>query len=359
MNENIFQNLILFFKKPSLKQKVTFFRLMAVTQRAGLGIRDSLISIKESEKHPWMREILNWIIDIINQWYPLSDGMQEYRYFFSSSEIALIKSSETMWNMPEVLENISSELESFLQLRSKIKWAMTYPAVVLIFSIIAIIILLDKVVPVIVWLFPSVDKLPEITKFVISLSELIKTKGYFFLMWFIWFVFSFLYLYKYNIEFKKLIDEILLKIPMIWQLVRNYNHYRFSKLLSDYYNAWVSPTIAFNEISMILGNYHYKNKIKDISEDLKMWLGITESIAWSWLFDQVLIQVLQIWEKTWNIWEVLSSMSKYYKTELETQIEWLTKLIEPFLMAFVAIIIWTIAAAVFLPMADLISTIWS
>ena len=285
--------------------------------------------------------------------------MEEHKDFFSPTEIALIRSSETMWNMPEVLQNMADELENFVKLRGKIKWAMMYPTVVILFAIIAVIILLVKVVPVIVDLFPSKDKLPEITKFVLAMSDFVKDYWYLIIFSIIFIIVLYKYLYKNVKAFTYFMDKLFLKIPVIWQLVRKYNHYMFSKYLGDFYQAWVSLSEALSQISDILWNLWYKDKILNIKEDIEIWLGFLEAMEWSWLFDPILIQVIGIWEKTWNIWEVLQKMALFYREELYNKIEWLMKLIEPFLMAFVAILIWFIAASVFLPMADLISQIWN
>jgi len=353
----IFENF--FVSKPWLKEKVNFFRLLAVTQNAGLGLRDALVSIKESEKHAWMKRILNGLIEKVNAWLPLSEAMSDYWYFFSPSEIALVRSSETMWNMPEVLQNMADELESFAKLRWRIKSAMMYPTVVILFAIGAVLILLRKVVPTIVDLFPSKDKLPEITKFVLAMSDFVKGYWYILLLSIIGVIVWFIFLYKTVEMFKMVVDKFLIQAPVIWDLVRKYNYYRFSKMLWDFYNAWVSLPEALAQISDVLGNYWYKNKVLDIKKDIEVWLWFLESIEGSWLFEPILVQVIWIWEKTWNLGDVLLKMSSFYKDELNSKIEWLTKLIEPFLMAFVAILIWFIAASVFLPMADLIWQIWN
>ncbi len=357
VTESIFDKIEKFLNRPWLEEKVNFFRLLAVTQNAWLWIRDALISIKDSEKHPWMKKILEWLIKVVNQWYPLSEWLKLYPWFFSPSEIALIKSSETMWNMPEVLQNIADELENFAKIKWKIKSAMMYPTIVIIFAIIAVVVLLRKVVPVIVDLFPSKDKLPEITKIVLAMSDFVKTKWYLIIVFFISIVVWYKLAYEKISSFKYFMDKVFLELPVIWYLTRLFNQYRFSKLLWDFYEAGVSLPEALWQISDVLWNVWYKDKIKNIKKDIEVWLSFLESIEWSWLFDPILVQVIGIWEQTWNIGQVLQKMAEFYRDEFNSKIEGLMKLIEPFLMAFVALLIWFIAASVFLPMADLISQI--
>lgn len=342
---------------PSVVNKTTFFRLLAITQKAWLGIRDSLGSIEKSENHMWMRRIIKDLIQKVNQWLTLSVALEWHRYLFSWEEIELIRSSETMWNLPEVLNNISEELDNYQKIRWKIKNAMTYPIMVLIFAVIAVVVLLVKVMPTIVSLFPSKDTLPSITVFMLWASDFIQTKWWLMLAVLFWVSFWYKFLYTKVLKFKISMDKVFLELPVTKMVVRRFNLYRISKLLWDFYNAWVSPTVALIQIADILSNYHYRMKVLDIKKDLEIWLSFTEAMEWSWLFDPILVQIIWIWEQTWNIWEVLNKMADFYREELNNSIDWMMKLIEPILMAFIAIIIWVIVASVFLPMWDLIGQI--
>jgi type IV pilus assembly protein PilC len=96
--------------------------------------------------------------------------MDNHDYFFKEEEIALIKSSETMGNMPDILEEIAIELENSERIHAKIKKAMTYPVILIVFAVVAVAILLVYVVPTIVNMFPDQQKLPDLTKFMMGAS---------------------------------------------------------------------------------------------------------------------------------------------------------------------------------------------
>jgi len=346
----------LYFKlnKPKLENKVVFFRLLSVTQKAGLGIRESLQSIEKAEAHPALKKILQDIIHQINEWLWLSTALSKYDDFFSPAEIELIKSAEQMGTLPETLDSMAKELEKFEMIKKKMKSAMMYPAVVIVVSIFAILILLIKVIPSILVIFPPDLELPAVTQFVMAASDFLKD-NYLIVVTVIFAIPTlFWILYKNILPFKALIDKIVLKLPVVWPLVMTFYRYRFSKLLWDFYNAWLSPLVALDQIANIFQNYHYKKKILDVKKDLEIWLEMTESFEWSYLFNPILIQIIWIWEKAGNIWEVLDKMANFYRDELDTKIEGLTKMIEPLLMVFVAWIIWVIVSSIFLPMADLI-----
>lgn len=340
--------------KPTLNNKVSLFRLLAATQKAGLWIRDSLQSIAKAEAHSWVKKILKDTIEQVNEWVGFSDALSKYNDFFSSSDIELIRSAEQMWKLPKTLEDISEELEKFQAIKSKIKSAMLYPSIVMIVAVIAVIILLWKVIPTIIKIFPPNTPLPWITKFVMSVSDYLQTS--YLTIFVILILTPILYVFLYNkvLLFKKLIDKLLLNIAVVWPLLKTFYRYRFSKLLWDFYDAWISPIDSLNQIANIFTNYHYKQKILDVKKDLEIWLAMWDSLEGSWLFNPILIQILWIWEQTGNVWEILVKMSDFYRNELDTKVEWLTKVIEPILMVFISVIIWWIVASIFLPMASLI-----
>lgn len=339
---------------PKLDNKVSFYNLMAVTQKAWLWVRDSLDSILKWENHPGMRKIIQDLIDQTNEWTSLAEAMEEHSYFFWNEEISLIRSSESMWNLPEVLENLSFELENFQKLKWKIKSSMMYPWMVLWFAAIAVVILLVYVMPNIIDMFPSEEELPWITLFMLWASDFLQDYWFILMLIIGWAVWAYTYSYRYILPFKIFMDKMFISAPIIGGVVRKFNLYRFSKLLGDFYNAWVSPTEALSQISDILKNYHYKVKVNSIKNDLEVWLNFVESMEGSTLFDPILIQIIWIWESTWNVGEVLEKISKFYRDDLDTKLDGMTKMLEPLVMAFVAIIIWLIVASVFLPMGELI-----
>lgn len=351
------EDYITIITRPWLKNKVTFFRLMAIAQKAWLWMRETLVLLKKSENHPWMKKLLENMIEMINMWESLYETMKKFTYFFTMEEIELIKSSETMWNMPEVLQNIAEELENFQKIKAKVKNAMMYPIVVIIIAIFAIIILLVKVMPTMVSLFPSRDMLPWITLFMLDASDYLQRQWYMLVIYWVSAVFAYTFSYKNILAFKIFMDRVFLTVHPIKDVVIKFNLYRFSKLLWDFSEAWVSPTVALQQISEVLKNYHYREKVKLVKHDIEIWLWFTDSMEDSYLFDPILVQIIWVWEETWNVGEVLKKMAEFYREELDAKIEWMTKMMEPLLMAFVAIIVWVIVASIFLPMWELIWTI--
>ncbi len=343
-------------QKPDAKHKTVFFRLLAVAQKAGLGVREALSSILQSEQHYGMKIIIKDILEDINQWLPFAVALETHRWFFGADEIELIRASEGIGNMPDTLNNIASELENFQKIKWKVKGALTYPVLMLWFAWVAVVVLLVKVIPTFVGLFAG-RELPAITQYMLTASWFLQEKRHIIFGIIASVVLVYNLLYKYFLPFKILIDTLFLKIPVLKDVVKTFYLYRFSKVLADFYKAWVNPVVSLEQMSAIFDNYLYKRKAMDIRTDLEAWFWFADSMEWSPLFDPILVQIVLVGEGTGNIDVVLLKMASFYDSELENKIKQLMAMIEPLLMSFIAVIIWWIVASIFLPMADLVNAI--
>jgi len=354
---DFFEKIIIKFYAPKLKNKTNFFRLLAVSQKAGLWIRDALISIKKSESNKGLAIILWDLIQQLTQWEKLSNAMKNHDYFFKNDEIALINAAETMWNMPEILNDIAKELENLEWINQKIKKAITYPAILISLSAIAVIVLLTVVMPTIVKMFPDETSLPKITQIMLWVSNFLKKAWIVVLAWIWGIIILYKFLYEFFLPFKIVIDKLLISIPVVSGVTKTFYMYRFSKLLWQFYSAWVSPVVALSLISDIFKNFLYKKKTREIREDLETGFNFFESMEWSNLFDPILVQIIHVGEETWDIKSILLKISKFYHNLLKTKISILLSIIEPMLMVFIATIIWLIIWSIFLPIVSIVNTI--
>ena len=344
--------------KPNLSAKANFFRLLSVSQKAGLWVRDSLKSLQQWEKDKWMLLIINDMIDKLTEWWSLAEAMESQSYFFKSDEIELIRSTEITGNMVQTLEDIADNLESSQEVEAKVKKASMYPAMMIWLTIVAVVVLLIKVFPTIIDMYWDPEQLPWITKFMLSASDYLQANWYKLLIWVIAIVVAYNVMYSNWLIFKIWVDKLLLMIPIIKDVVRLFYMSRFSSLLAQFYAAWVSPVISFKLLSSIFDNFHYKRKMIEIRNSINAWFSIYDSLDWSDLFDPILVQIINVWENTWALSNVLNRIAPFYATTLKNNIDALMALLEPLLMWFIAWIIGTLLWAIYLPMADMVNQIW-
>ena len=357
MKKTWFDAIVQQFSKPTLKQKVNFFRLLAVSQNAGLGIRESLVSINKSETHKGFKEMIDEMVIALTEGASVAEALQEYDYFFGSDEIELVRSAQVTGNMAQVLAQLADELENTQEIQQKISKAMTYPTIVLCMAVGAVVVILLYVMPGIVEMFWDPEKLPWITKFMMGVSDFIKNNWAVLLWSIVSLVVGYKILYAKVLLFKIFIDTLFTKVPVVGAVVKTFYMYRFSNLLSQFYEAWVSPVVSLKLLGNIFDNFLYKKKMVDVKSDLESGFTLYESLVSSTLFDPILIQIINVWENTGSLTTVLGKMSNFYRNSFKNSIDVAMSMIEPILMMFVAAIVGTIVGSIFLPMASMMEQV--
>ena len=353
---DFFEKLIIKMNAPKLNNKTNFFRLLAVSQKAGLWIMDSLNSLEKSEENKWLRIIIKDLMNQLSQWVSLADAMWSHDYFFKVDEVELVRSSQITGNLVETLYDIADELENIERINQKVSKALTYPIMLLSISIWSVILLLIFAIPSIVSIFP-IDAIPPITQFMLDLSAFLQKTWPILLTVLIWSILWYKFLYSSVLPFKIFIDKMMVRMPVISLVVKATYMYKFSRLLSQFYAAWVNPVTSLQLISNIFTNFEYKKKTIEIKKDLETWFTFFESMEWTDLFDPILVQIIHVGEETWTITEVLSKISWFYKEQLQNKIDVMMSFLEPVLMIFIAGMVGAIVAAVFIPMASIVEVL--
>ena len=132
---------------------------------------------------------------------------------------------------------------------------------------------------------------------------------------------------------------------------------RFTSLLAQFYEAWVSPVVSFKLLASIFDNFHYKRKMVEVRNSINAWFSIYDSMEWTSLFDPILIQIINVWENTWELPSVLKKISPFYASTLKNNIDSLMAVLEPLIMVFIAWTVWILLWSIYLPMADMVNQI--
>ena len=350
--------IIINLNKPNLDAKANFFRLLAVSQKAGLWIRDSLKSLQQWEKSKWMLLIINDMIDKLTEGWTLAEAMESQSYFFKSDEIELVRSTEITGNMTQTLEEIATSLEESQEINAKVKKASVYPIMMIGLTAVAVAVLLIFVFPNIIDMYWDPEDLPGITKFMLSTSDYLQANRYKIIAIVVAVVVAYNAMYNYWLLFKIWVDTLLLKLPIIKGVVKQFYMSRFTSLLAQFYEAWVSPIISFKLLAWIFDNFNYKRKMIEVKNSINAWFSIYDSLEWTDLFDPILIQIINVWENTWALPTVLKRISPFYASTLKNNIDALMGVLEPMIMAFIAGIVWILLGSIYLPMADMVNQIW-
>jgi type IV pilus assembly protein PilC len=228
---------------------------------------------------------------------------------------------------------LSEDLKKIHNLQQKIKWALTYPLIIFIFLLVAVLIVLTYVIPAILPVFDnSWVELPFATIMLISVSNFIRDNALLLILFFIATAIFFSF-YKNTQKWRLVISNFLLNFPIVWTVYRNYILSIFASNLGTLMSSWVPVVKALKLVSKAINNIEYQELISLISDEVARWNKITDAMQEAdkkgKYFTPDFIQLFSVWEKTASLDVVTKKISLQYSIEVDNSLWNLTKWIEP------------------------------
>lgn len=342
---------IYLLKKVSLVDKYNFYDYIWMMIDWWVSVPDALSSVVSKIKNQYFVSKINELKMYISSWDSFSRAMKKIPSLFSSSEIAIVESWEVSWELDKTLMRLSEDLKRIHNLYLKIKWALTYPIIIFVFLLIAVLIVLAYVIPSILPVFSnSWVELPFATKLLISTSNFIVNNFFLLIFLFVLIIIAFL-IYKNTEKWQLAISNLLLKTPLIWSVYRNYLLAIFASNLWSLISSWLPIIKSFNLSAKALNNLEYEKLIQKVIKEISSWNKITDSLQNAdkkgFYFTPDFIQLFSVWEKTASLWVVSKKISTQYEIEVDNSLTNLTKWIEPIAILIAGFFVMWFAFAIF------------
>jgi len=339
-----------------VKEKVVFFRLLSTMLNAWVWVVKSVSILEKQEKSPALKKILGVFIHELKKWQNLSQCLEMYPASFSNAEIWMVKSWEKTWKLNSVLVDLSDQLEKVSSISWKIKSAMMYPLAVICVVIIVIFVMMIFIVPKLLDIFQNKDALPMSTKILIGTSDFFINYWYLIIMFFV-VSFVLVTVWKKTPNGRYNYDNLMLKIPVFWDISKKLILSKFARVLSSLISSGVSIVESLQIVSDVVWNDVYRQRILLLKEDVENWIKIWESLDGDKLFPDMMIQMIQVWEQTAKLDETIVKVADFYDEQVDHTISILNKLLEPFIIVFMATVVWFIAIAIMQPILGLADTV--
>jgi len=342
----------------SLKDKLMFTHNMSVMISSGLPISKAVRNISTQTKNKKFQEILLSIFDDIQAGTTFADGLARYPGVFGDLFVNMIRVGESSGNLEEILEILAIQLEKEHDLLSKIKGAMTYPAVIIVAMIGIAVLMLTYILPKMMGVFTDMKvDLPASTKFIVALSDLLRAHAVLVAVGFVAFIFAIKFLLTTE-RGKKLLGFILINIPVIKNMVIKVNCARFARIYSSLLRSGVPVVQALTIISNTLTNYYYKKAIVEGIEDVQKGVSLSAVIEKnSKVFPVLMAQMAQVGEETGKTETVLLKLAEFYEDEVSQISKNMSSIIEPVLMIFIGGAVGFFAISMLQPMYSLMDNI--
>jgi type IV pilus assembly protein PilC len=342
---------------PGLKPVAIFARQMATMIDAGLPLVQSLTILAKQADHKGMRRILKDIRQNVESGTPFSDTLVKHNKVFDRLFINLVRAGEVSGTLDTVLDRVAVFKEKDLALRGKIRGALTYPTIVLVFALGVTYFLLTTIVPQFAKMIKDVNPnadLPPLTRFLDAVSQFLQNQTWLLALIIIALAFAYRAYYR-TPQGRTVIDRIKLKAPVFGNLISKASLATFSRTLSLLVKSGVNIIEALDITRGAANNAIVEEALLNAKNAVMQGEQMSQPLAAATdVFPPMVISMVAIGEETGGLDTMLDKIADYYDREVDEAVDQLTAAIEPIMIIFLGVIVGLIVAGMFLPMFALI-----
>ena len=332
-----------------LKDLAIMARQMATMINAGLSLLRALQILAEQTESKPLAKVLFQVRNDVEQGVALSVAMRKHENVFPPLMVNMIKAGEVGGFLDQVLLSIAENYEGEVQLRAKVKSAMTYPVMVFAMAILATTGMLLFIVPVFANMFADLGgALPAPTQFLVFLSDIMKIAAPILLVALIIFG-AWWGKNKNKRSVRAKIDPIKLKVPIFGNLFRKVAIARFTRNFGTMLHAGVPILQALDVVGETSGNTVIEDATQDVRDSVRQGESLAQPLYAHPVFPPMVVQMITVGEDTGALDEMLHKISEFYDQEVEATTEQLTSLIEPLMIAVLGTIIGGMIIALYMP----------
>ena len=334
-----------------------FTRQFSVMIDAGLPLVQCLEILGGQQENKTMKRALIQIRQDVESGSNLADSMRKHPKIFNDLYTNMVAAGEAGGILDTILQRLAIYIEKAVKLNSQVKSAMIYPVAVISIACIVVMIILWKVIPVFAALFKGLGaELPAPTRVVIWLSNFIADFWWLIALVITTVVFA-LRRYHQTYKGRRVLDGILLKIPVFGMLLRKIAVARFCRTLATLTASGVPILDGLQITARTAGNSIIEDAIMATRKSVEEGKTISEPLGDTDVFPPMVVQMIAVGEQTGALDTMLSKIADFYEDEVDIAVAGLMKLLEPVLIAFLGVAIGGIVIAMYMPMFALIGQI--
>ena len=344
-------------KAVKAKSLQIFSRQFATMIEAGLNVVSSLVILEEQTDDDNLGAVIHELRADVEGGLLLSEAMARHPKVFSRLYVSMVEAGEAAGILDIVLDRVAFQIEKQEAIRRRVKGAMVYPTMVLIFATLVLIGMLMFLVPIFVKIFAQLNgQLPTLTRYVVTVSDLLRGKP-----WIIQVIPLGIWLFsrwKKTESGRQKWDSFKLKVPMrIGDTVLKVTMARFSRTLSTLVAAGVDIIKALEITGQTAGNWVVEDALAGVRAKVHQGIPIAQPLIENDVFPPMVSQMVKIGEETGELEKMLSKIADFYEDEVDSAIQTLTSIIEPLMMIMVGAMVGVIVISMYLPMFKMLSLV--
>ena len=337
--------------KVSIKDKAVFSRQFSVMINAGVAIVRCLGVLAEQCANPKLKKALIGISADVQQGGNLSDAMGKYPECFDDLYVSMVEAGEAGGVLDEVLSRLAKLLEDMARLGNQVKSALAYPVAVGILAVIVFFAMTIFLIPIFANIFTSLGaELPALTKFMLFLSDTIRSPRILIPIVVIMGTLFFLRRYYKTPVGRLQIDGLMLKLPLFGELNEKSAVARFCRVFGTLTRSGVPIIQSLEIVCNTVGNQVIANAIAAAMLEIQQGGMMSLALQKANVFPPLAIQMISIGEETGELDAMMMKVADFYEDEVEQALKALTSIIEPLMMVAIAGMVGTILLSMYLPM---------
>lgn len=346
------------YGRVKLSDLAIFARQFSTMLDAGVSLIRCLDVLQAQTNNARLRKILMDLSARVESGESLSRSMARHPKAFSQLIIGLIRAGEVGGVLEESLQRIAAFLEKDVELRRKIRSAMTYPVIVLLAAIGIVIFLVSWLVPQFAQLFKElgIENLPAPTQFLVDLSALFTQRWYVVIIA----VVAILIAYKLFVSTRvgrRVADRVKLRVPVFGPLHHKIVMARFSRTMGTLLASGVPILQAMETVAGVVGNSVVSDAVIESRARIREGEKIADPLQRSKMFPPMVVHMVSVGEESGSLDHMLNKIADFYENEVEMTIASLTAAIEPVMIVLLGFIVGFIVISMFLPMIEVISNL--
>ncbi len=332
------------------KDITLFTRQLATMMKAGVPLLQAFDIVGKGHNNPAVAKLLGDIKADVETGSSLSTSFRKYPLYFDALFCNLVGAGEQAGILDTLLDRLATYKEKIMAIKGKIKSALVYPIsiIVVAFAITAVIMIF--VIPAFKTLFEGFGAdLPAPTLIVMAISD------FFVSYW--WAIFGaiggglwfFFYTWKRSEKMQSTMDRLMLKLPIIGEIIRKATIARFSRTLSTMFAAGVPLVEALDSVAGASGNRVYYDATKRIQSEISTGTSLTVAMQNAHVFPNMVLQMTAIGEESGALDSMLSKVADFYEAEVDDAVDAMASLMEPIIMVVLGVLIGGLVIAMYLP----------
>jgi type IV pilus assembly protein PilC len=345
-------------KAVTAKDITIFSRQIATMMQSGVPMVTAFEIISGGQNNPRMKAMLDDIRGSIEGGSTLAESLARHPLQFDDLYCNLVRAGESAGVLDTVLDTVATYKENTETLKGKIKKALFYPAIIIAVAVLVSAILLIFVVPQFQAVFASFGAdLPAFTLMLIVASDFMVAWWWAVLGVAIGAIFGLIQFKKRSRPFAHFLDRMILKVPVIGEVMKNSAIARFARTTATTFKAGVPLVEALDTVAGATGNIVYGDAVKRVRDDVSVGYQLNVAMRQTGVFPHMVISMTSIGEEAGALDTMLFKVAEFYEQEVNNAVDTLSSLIEPFVMMIIGVVVGGMVIGMYLPIFKLAAAI--